>query len=133
QQGDQWARGGYRSTPQGTVAGVQTSQGGAAAGVKTQQGSAFAGKTGSGDYYAGKDGTVYKKDQSGSWQKNTGSGWETAQPPTKPTSTTQGTPRTSGSRPTTIQAATGAQAQTPRTTQGTPQTSGSRPTTTQAA
>jgi hypothetical protein len=28
QQGDEWAQGGYRSTAQGTVAGVQTSQGG---------------------------------------------------------------------------------------------------------
>ena len=84
QQGDEWARGGYRSTSQGTAAGVQTSQGGAAAGVKTDQGGAFVGQTASGDVYAGHDGNVYKKGDDGSWQKNSGDGWSTVEPPPNP-------------------------------------------------
>lgn len=98
QQGDDWARGGYRSGSQGTVGGVQTSQGGAAVGAKTSQGGALVGQTGSGDVYAGHDGNVYKKTDDGGWQKNSGSGWDTVQPPPpRPSPTTQSvSPRAAG-------------------------------------
>jgi len=52
------------------VGGVTTSNGGGAARV----GDTAVGKTSSGDYYAAKDGTVYKNTGSG-WQSNSGSGW----------------------------------------------------------
>lgn len=103
QQGDAWARGGSRSTSQGTMAGVQTSRGGAAAGVQTSQGSAAVARTASGDVYVGNDGNVYKKSE-GSWQKHTSGGWETVQPPS------QSTPQAISARtssPTTTQAASG--------------------------
>jgi hypothetical protein len=83
QSGDQWARGGYASTSEGTVAGVQTSRGGAAVGASTSQGQAAVGRTASGDVYAGSDGTVYKRSTDGTWQKNTGSGWQSTQPPSQ--------------------------------------------------
>ena len=52
------------------VGGVTTSNGGGAARV----GDTAVGKTSGGDYYAAKDGTVYKNTGSG-WQSNSGSGW----------------------------------------------------------
>jgi hypothetical protein len=34
-------------------------------------------KSSSGNYYAAKDGTVYKKEPTGGWSSNSGSGWQT--------------------------------------------------------
>jgi len=119
QQGDEWARGGYRSTSQGTAAGVQTSQGGAAAGVKTDQGGAFVGQTASGDVYAGHDGNVYKKGDDGSWQKNSGDGWSTVEPPPNPRtsatsqSSTQSQQRAPGSQTSTQPQTLATQSQRP--------------------
>jgi hypothetical protein len=39
-------------------------------------------KSGAGDFYAGKDGNVYKRDQAGNWYRNSGSGaWESVNRP----------------------------------------------------
>ncbi len=86
------AWGGYRSSSYGTVGGVRTSQGTGAAAWDTQQGQGAVAKGQGGNYYAAKDGTVYKRDSSGNWSQNTGSGWEsTARPtPNQTPSTTSG-------------------------------------------
>ncbi len=76
-EGDKWARAGHRSSQGKTVAGIQTSEGAAAIGgynKRTGQG-AVVGKDKYGDVYAGRDGNVYKR-EGDSWQKNSGSGWE---------------------------------------------------------
>jgi hypothetical protein len=54
------------------VGGVTSSQGGGAAKV----GDTTVGKTSGGDYYASRDGNVYKNTGSG-WEQKTGSGWST--------------------------------------------------------
>jgi hypothetical protein len=73
--GDQWARTASYSDSRGTVAAAKGSGGGkaiAASGSNGNQG--FMARSGSGDFYAGHDGNVYKRDQSGQWYKNSGSG-----------------------------------------------------------
>ncbi|MBZ5537829.1 MAG: hypothetical protein LAO31_17880 [Acidobacteriia bacterium] len=69
----------HYSTAQGTVGRAQTSSGGKAVGASTAYGSAGAVKTASGDVYAGKDGNVYKKTDSG-WQtyNNSTGSWSSA-------------------------------------------------------
>jgi hypothetical protein len=79
--GDQWARTGSYSNSRGTVAGIETSSGGKAVAARGSQGQGFAGKTAAGDFYAGKDGNVYKRDQSGQWYKNNGGAWESVNRP----------------------------------------------------
>ncbi|HEY1342318.1 MAG TPA: hypothetical protein VGF59_32645 [Bryobacteraceae bacterium] len=74
--GDQWARTGSYSDSRGTVAGVKTSEGGKAIAARGSQGQGFAAKSGAGDFYAGKDGNVYKRDQSGQWYKNNNGSWD---------------------------------------------------------
>ncbi len=69
------AWGGYRSSAYGTAAGARSSEGGAAAAWDTRRGQGAVAKSSDGDYYAAKDGTVYKRDESGNWSQNTGSGW----------------------------------------------------------
>jgi hypothetical protein len=59
--GDQWVKGGYASTGQGTVGGIKTSEGVSA--VK-----------GPNNTYVGKDGNVYRKDESG-WSKYENGSW----------------------------------------------------------
>ena len=75
--GDNWARAGQRSTWKGTVAGFETSQGaGAVTGRNRLTGSsATIGKNKYGDVYAGRDGNVYKRPESGGWQKYSGGSW----------------------------------------------------------
>ncbi len=65
--GDDWARGGSVSNSDGTMGGFQTSGGAAGVGYKGDQGSGFVVKDGEGNYYAGKDGNVYKRDENGDW------------------------------------------------------------------
>jgi hypothetical protein len=60
--GDQWVKGGYASTGQGTVGGIKTSEGGGM--IKGQN-----------NTYVGKDGNVYRKGESGSWQKYENGSW----------------------------------------------------------
>jgi hypothetical protein len=75
--GDQWARTASYSDARGTVGGIQTSAGGAAIGARGSQGQGFVGRSAAGDVYAGRDGNVYKRDQSsGEWSKNNGGSWE---------------------------------------------------------
>jgi hypothetical protein len=62
--GDQWVKGGYASTGQGTVGGIRTSEGGAV--VKGQN-----------NTYVGKDGNVYRKNESG-WSKYENGAWSPA-------------------------------------------------------
>ncbi len=79
--GDQWARTASYSNGRGTVGGVKTSTGGKAIAAQGSQGRGFVGKSAAGDFYAGKDGNVYKRDQSGQWYKNNGRSWESTNRP----------------------------------------------------
>ena len=77
--GDQWAHAGHYSDSSGTVGGVRTSEGTGAIGYRGDAGSGFVAK-GENNLYAGKDGEVYRRDESGGWQKyddGTWSGLET--------------------------------------------------------
>ena len=75
QRGDDWVNTQRVTDAQGnTKWKAQGSGGGSAAGIRTDQGSGFVGKKGD-DVYAGKDGNVYRKTDSG-WQKHEqGGGW----------------------------------------------------------
>lgn len=64
-QGDEWARGGFYSN-EAVTAGHVTTSGGTNAG---------AAKVTGGDLYVGKDGNVYRKDSSGSWEQWQDGGW----------------------------------------------------------
>ena len=75
------ARAGYQSGQYGSAGAVKTSQGSGAASWNTANGQGAVGKTQSGDVYAAKDGTAYKKDSSGNWSQNSGSGWQSMQSP----------------------------------------------------
>jgi len=59
--GDEWAKGAYRTTDHGTVGGIRTSEGGGA--IKGQN-----------NTYVGKDGNVYRKNESG-WSKYDNGAW----------------------------------------------------------
>jgi hypothetical protein len=74
-------RGGYRSSDYGSAAGFRTSEGSGMVAWDTEQGQGAVAKTRSGDVYAAKDGTVYKKDSDGSWSQNSGDGWESTSKP----------------------------------------------------
>lgn len=95
------AWGGYRSGSQGTVGGIRTSEGSGMAAWNTEHGQGAVGRSQSGDIYAAKDGTVYKRDSNGGWSQNSGSGWESTSKPqpaaraqtTSATSTRQAQPR----------------------------------------
>ena len=75
----EWARGGTRTTAQGTVGAVRGSQGGAAIGYDNRfggQGGAV--KTRQGDVYVGKNGEIHKLDpDSGDWQTRQSNTWKT--------------------------------------------------------
>ena len=79
--GDNWARTGSYSDARGTVAGIETSAGGKAIAARGGQGQGFAGKSAAGDFYAGRDGNVYKREQSGQWYRNDGGSWQPANRP----------------------------------------------------
>ncbi len=86
------AWGGSRSSAYGSASAVQTSSGAGAASWNTANSQGNVAKTSSGDVYASKDGTVYKKDPNGSWSQNSGSGWQsTAKPQSTATSTSSST------------------------------------------
>lgn len=98
------ARGGYRSGEQGSAGAIRTSEGSGMAAWDTQYGQGAVGKTQSGDVYAAKDGTVYKKDENGNWSQNSGSGWESTSKPQSASrqpsaSSTQPQRATSGAAP----------------------------------
>jgi hypothetical protein len=72
----------HYSDARGTVGSIQGSQGGAAVGGVSPTGSSgFVGKTGGGDMYAGKDGSVYRNNGSG-WQKYDSGNWNSVNKPT---------------------------------------------------
>jgi hypothetical protein len=80
--GNQWARTGSYSDSRGTVAGIKTSSGGSAIAARGSQSQGFAARSATGDVYAGRDGNVYKRDQSnGQWYKNNGGSWENVNRP----------------------------------------------------
>jgi hypothetical protein len=75
--GDQWARTGSVSGSRGTLGGIQTSSGAKALFGRGSQGQGFVARSATGDVYAGRDGNVYKRDQStGEWYRNSGGSWE---------------------------------------------------------
>ncbi len=76
-----YVRGGYASGQYGSAAAVRTNQGTGAAVWDTRNGQGAVAKTASGDIYAGKDGTVYKRDAGGGWSSNSGNGWQSAPRP----------------------------------------------------
>jgi hypothetical protein len=81
--GDDWARGGHRTSGGRTVYRGETSEGGAIAGGYnrfTDQGS-FVGRTEDGDVYVGHDGEIYRN-QDGEWQHHSGGDdWDSVNSP----------------------------------------------------
>jgi hypothetical protein len=73
--GDQWARGGYYYDDRGAVGGVRTSEGGKLVAAGDGDNRGMIGKTSDGDLYVGKNGEVYKREESGSWQHHGENGW----------------------------------------------------------
>jgi hypothetical protein len=82
--GEHWARTASYSDSRGTIGAAKTSGGGRyVAGRGSDGQGGFVGKSGSGDIYAGRDGNVYKRDQTtGEWYKRSGGQWESAGRPT---------------------------------------------------
>ena len=75
------ARTGHATDSRGTVAGFQTTRGAAGVGYSGaggQQGGAV--RTSGGDVYAGRDGDVYRRTDSG-WSKYESGSWSSAKPP----------------------------------------------------
>jgi hypothetical protein len=77
----QGAAGRYASGAYGSAGAIRTTEGSGMAAWDTKYGQGAVGKSQSGDYYAAKDGTVYKKDSDGGWSSNSGNGWESASSP----------------------------------------------------
>ncbi len=74
--GQNWARGGHRSTARGTVAAAEGSQGGkVVAGKRTGGSGGVVAKDRHGDVYVGKDGNVYKRGENGDWQQRGKDSW----------------------------------------------------------
>jgi len=71
----------YGSAGRAAAYNPSTGQGAAVKGWNNAYGQGAVGKTTSGDYYAAKDGTVYKKDSNGNWSSNSGSGWNSMDSP----------------------------------------------------
>ena len=76
--GDDWARAGHKSNWKGTVAGFETSEGakGVAGKSRVTGDKGFAVKSAEGDVYVGRDGNIYKRDQSGDWNKRSKGSWD---------------------------------------------------------
>ncbi len=70
QRGDDWVRTGHASGEQGKIAGYRGSDGS----------SGFVGRDENNNLYAGKDGNVYKRDESG-WQQYNGGDWNSVDNP----------------------------------------------------
>jgi hypothetical protein len=80
QRGDDWVRTGHYTDSRGTVAGFETSQGGRGVGVQTDEGRAGVAKGANDNLYAGKDGNVYKKSDSG-WSTYDDGSWSQIESP----------------------------------------------------
>ena len=86
QRGDDWAASNRVSNSQGTVRRTTTSEGGSMTKVRTDQGTVRVGQDANNNVYAGKDGNVYKRDQSGNWSKYENGGWGSVDKPQRPSS-----------------------------------------------
>jgi hypothetical protein len=75
QRGDQWARGGYYYDSRGAIGGIRTSEGGGMIAAGNGENRGMVGRTSDGDLYVGKDGNIYKRDQSGNWSQRNGNSW----------------------------------------------------------
>jgi hypothetical protein len=117
QRGNDWAVSNRVTTAQGSVRQTTTSSGAQKTTVRGPGGQATrVGTDANNNVYAGRDGNVYKKDQSGGWQKYENGGWSS---PSKP-ATAQGA---STAQARTADAAAGAGA----TTRPAPSSTGQRP------
>lgn len=76
--GNDWAQSARYSDSRGTVAGARTSRGGGAVAVRGSQGGGVVGRTPGGDLYAGRDGNVYRRGDSG-WERRDGGDWAPAE------------------------------------------------------
>ncbi|MEP7329618.1 MAG: hypothetical protein ABI777_10435 [Betaproteobacteria bacterium] len=119
-----------QSNARGSAGSFNSSSGAKGAGVSGAGGnSAGAVKTSGGDVYAGADGNVYKKTDSG-WQKYDNGSWNSVQTPTNPRTTTGQTPSAANTQAQTARTAgqtSGAastQASTARTNAGAATTAG---------
>jgi hypothetical protein len=67
----------------GSVTDIQGSGGGSGTSIRTDGGRTTVGQSGSGDLYAGHNGSVYKKTDDG-WQHYENGGWQTVERPDRP-------------------------------------------------
>ena len=80
--GNRTARTASYADSRGAVGAISGSQGGKAiGGVSSAGNSGFVGRSAAGDVYAGRDGNVYKRDQSGNWYQNNGGSWQNVNKP----------------------------------------------------
>jgi len=73
--GDKWAKGGYYYDDRGAVGGIRTSEGGGIVAAGDGNNRGMIGRTSDGDLYVGKNGEIYKRDQTGNWQQRGDGGW----------------------------------------------------------
>jgi uncharacterized membrane protein YgcG len=73
--GDKWARGGYYYDDRGAIGGIRTSEGGKLVAAGDGENRGMIGRTSDGDLYVGKNGELYRRDQSGNWQQRDQGGW----------------------------------------------------------
>ena len=95
QEGNQAAWGASRSSAYGSAGAVKTTEGSGAAAWNTPESQGAVAKSQSGNYYAAKDGTVYKKDASGGWSSNSGGGWQSVNKSTPEAASTTARPASS--------------------------------------
>ncbi len=82
-----YASAGYRTSANGTAAAgkaYNSSTGAGIAAYSTPNSQGGIARTASGDVYAAKDGTIYKRDSNGNWSKYSGSGWQDVSKPQRP-------------------------------------------------
>ena len=78
--GDQWARGGFYYDDRGAVGGIRTSEGGRMIAAGDGDNRGMIAKTSDGDLYVGRNGEIYRRDQSGNWQQRGEGGWNNFTP-----------------------------------------------------
>ena len=122
----QGAAGRYASGDYGSAGAMRTTEGSGMVAWDTESGQGMVGKSQSGDVYAGKDGTVYKKDSDGNWSQNSGSGWESTTKPQPAAATPQASTTSAGSSSASRQAQASANSQSRATPQSTSTASSSR-------
>lgn len=73
--GDKWAKGGYYYDDRGAVGGIRTSAGGKLVAAGDGDNRGMIGRTSDGDLSVGRNGEIYRRDQSGNWQQRGQGGW----------------------------------------------------------